>query len=206
MRGEVGPLGPQQLDFLADIHTSGKHLLRLINDVLDLSKVEAGKLDFDAEPIELEAVIGEVAGVVRSVASAKGIVPSVQIDPSIGIVNVDPSRLKQVLYNYLSNAFKFSKPGGAVEILAERYGEGEFWLAVRDHGNGIAPADLKRLFVDFEQLDLGRGKAHGGTGLGLALTRRLVEAQGGRVGVDSTLGEGSTFFAILPLVSSPSGA
>ena len=197
--GEVGPLDEQQRDFIGDIHTSGKHLLRLINDVLDLSKVEAGKMEFYPEEIELEALVAEVTGVLRSVASEKSITSRVDIDPSIGTLHLDPARLKQVLYNYLSNAFKFSAAGASVYVRARRSSPGTFCVEVRDQGNGIAEADLKRLFVDFEQLDLGRGKLHGGTGLGLALTRRLVEAQGGTVGVESKLGEGSTFFAVLPM-------
>ncbi len=197
--GEVGPLDEQQRDFIGDIHTSGKHLLRLINDILDLSKVEVGKMDFYPEAIQLEALVSEVTGVLRSVANAKAIAPAARIDPDIGIVYLDPARLKQVLYNYLSNAVKFSPAGSSVEICARRSGDDFFRLEVRDHGDGISEADQKRLFVDFEQLDLGRAKVHGGTGLGLALTRRLVEAQGGTVGVESAVGCGSTFFAVLPL-------
>jgi len=198
VQGEVGELSAQQRDFVGDIYTSGKHLLRLINDVLDLSKVEAGKMEFHPEPIDLGALVQEVTGVLRGVADSRSIRLAVRIDDAVRNVHLDPSRLKQVLYNYLSNAIKFSAQGASIEVHATPEGESSLRLEVVDHGAGIAEVDLSRLFVEFEQLDRGRGKNHGGTGLGLALTRRLVEAQGGEVGVRSKVGEGSTFFALLP--------
>jgi DNA-binding response OmpR family regulator/anti-sigma regulatory factor (Ser/Thr protein kinase) len=161
--------------------------------------VEAGKMEFRPEDIELRAVVTEVLGVLRSVANEKEIVPTVDVHASLGVVHLDPSRLKQVLYNYLSNAIKFSPRGGRIQVVVAPVDDTAFRLEVRDHGVGIGEDDLKRLFVEFEQLDPGRSKAHAGTGLGLALTRRLVEAQGGTVGVESRLGQGSTFFAVLPV-------
>jgi signal transduction histidine kinase/CheY-like chemotaxis protein/HAMP domain-containing protein len=192
---EAGPLLEQQKDFLSDVLRSGRHLLQLINDVLDLSKVEAGKLEFRPERVDLAKLVGEVLAVLRT-ASQRVQVEST-IDPALQEVIVDPGRLKQVLYNYVSNALKFTPEGGTVSIRLTAEGGESFRLEVEDTGKGIAAADLARLFVEFQQVHDGSSKAHGGTGLGLALTKRLIEAQGGSVGVRSTLGKGSTFFAVL---------
>jgi len=196
--GEVDPSSPEHKEYLGDILTSGRHLLQLINDVLDLAKVEAGKLEFHPEAIELASIVGEVTAILRTTAATRRVRLDVRIDPSIGELTIDPARLKQVLYNYLSNALKFTPAGGAVTVRAVPEGLDVFRLEVEDTGIGIAPADLGRLFIEFQQLDGGVAKRHGGTGLGLALTKRLVEAQGGTVGVRSTLGRGSVFHALLP--------
>jgi signal transduction histidine kinase/DNA-binding response OmpR family regulator len=196
--GEVGALSEQQRDFLGNVLTSGRHLLRLINDVLDLAKVESGKLDFRPETVELRQVIGEVAAILRTTAAEKKVRVEVDVDAALGEVVLDPARLKQVLYNYLSNALKFTPNGGLVTVRASPEGDDSFRLAVHDTGAGIPPQDLPRLFVEFQQLDAGAAKKHAGTGLGLALTKRIVEAQGGAVGVRSTPGVGSVFHAILP--------
>jgi PAS domain S-box-containing protein len=197
--GRVGPLTPEQKLFLGDVLSSGQHLLRLINDILDLSKVEAGKLEFRPEPLTLERVTGEVLGVLRATIKAKGVRIAVEVDPAVQEVYLDASRLKQVLYNYISNALKFTPEGGQVTVRAVAIpNSGNFRLEVEDTGIGIAPEDIQRLFVEFQQLDSGAAKRHGGTGLGLALTKRLVEAQGGTIGVHSTVGKGSSFFAVLP--------
>jgi PAS domain S-box-containing protein len=195
---EVGPLDPKQKEFLGDILTSGRHLLQLINDILDLSKVEAGKLEFQPEKLELVRVINEVKSVLRTVAASKNIRVDVSVEPSLTEIILDPGRLKQVLYNYLSNALKFTPAGGRIQVRALSSGKENFRLEVEDNGIGISEQDLSTLFTEFQQLDAGTAKKHGGTGLGLALTKRLVEAQGGIVGAKSTLQRGSTFFAILP--------
>ena len=195
----VTPEMPQYKEFLGDILASGRHLLQLINDVLDLSKVEAGKLEFHAEVVDLEVLIGEVLGVLRPAASAKSIRVESSVHPSLSEVVLDPARFKQVLYNYISNALKFTPVGGSVVVRAQPdEASAGFRLEVEDSGTGIAPEDLGRLFVEFQQLDAGAAKRDAGTGLGLALTRRLVEAQGGTVGVRSTLRKGSTFHAVFP--------
>ncbi|MBN8610570.1 MAG: response regulator [Deltaproteobacteria bacterium] len=198
-REEVGALSDEQRDFVSDIHASGKHLLRLINDVLDLSKVEAGKLELHPEATRMSTVLAEVTSVLMPISRERGIRIDQTVASDAEALHLDPGRLKQVLYNFLSNAIKFSPEGGTVAVEVRCEGPAAFRISVRDRGPGIAPADLERLFVEFEQLDSGRSKSHAGTGLGLALTRRLVEAQGGSVGVESTLGQGSTFYAILPL-------
>jgi PAS domain S-box-containing protein len=195
--GQVDPDTPQHKEFLGDILTSGRHLLQLINDVLDLAKVEAGKLDFRPEPVEISKLIGEVVAITRHIASSKKIRVETDLDPSVNQVSLDPSRFKQVAYNYVSNALKFTPEGGRVTIRVKPEGEHAFRLEVEDTGVGIATADLGRLFIEFQQLDGGAAKRHQGTGLGLALTRRLVEAQGGNVGVRSSIGEGSVFHAVM---------
>jgi PAS domain S-box-containing protein len=196
--GQVTPDMPQFKEFVHDILTSGQHLLQLINDVLDLSKVEAGRLEFHPEQTDLSHAIGESIGVLRTLAAQKRVAITHDVDASIGAVSVDRARLKQVLYNYLSNAIKFTPEGGSVAVSATADGEDSFRISVKDTGIGISPADRDRLFIEFNQLEAGAAKKHQGTGLGLALTKRLVEAQGGRVGVHSVPGEGSTFFAVLP--------
>ena len=194
----VDPASAQHDEFVRAIVDSGRHLLQLINDVLDLAKVEAGKLEFRPRPVALGSLVVEVVTILRAQADARAIAVAVDVDPSIGEVVIDPQRLKQVLYNYLSNALKFSAEGGAVDVRVRADGADAFRLEVEDRGPGIAPADLGRLFLEFQQLDTGVGRRHTGTGLGLALTRRLVEAQGGSVGVQSVPGRGSTFHAVLP--------
>lgn len=196
--GRAGPVLDEQREYLGDILTSSRHLLQIINDVLDLAKVEAGRLALAPEPVRVDAVVGEVRDMLRTLAATKRMQVDVDLDPSLGELHLDPSRLRQVLYNYLSNALKFTPDGGRVVIRTRAEGDQRFRLEVEDDGIGIAPADLSRLFVEFQQLDASAAKRFAGTGLGLALTRQIVEAQGGEVGVTSTVGRGSTFFAVLP--------
>jgi PAS domain S-box-containing protein len=195
--GLVPVTSPKHRDYLGHIGTSGRHLLQLINDVLDLSKVESGKFEFFPEPVQLPRVVGEVCNVLGAVAQRKGIELRTELDERVHELVLDPARLKQALYNYLANAIKFTPEGGVVTVRAQPEGELRWRLEVQDNGIGIAPENLGRLFHDFQQLDAGYNKAHQGTGLGLALTRRLVEAQGGSVGVRSTLGEGSVFHLVM---------
>ncbi len=192
-------------EYLGDILNSSHHLLRLINDILDLAKVESGKMEFNPEPLLLPDVIAEVKDILRSLSAEKRIRFDLQIHPELKEVVLDPSKFKQVLYNYLSNAIKFSPDGGRVQIRISSEGDREFRLEVEDAGIGIAPKNLPLLFMEFQQLDAGAAKKYQGTGLGLALTKRIVEAQGGRVEVRSIQGRGSVFSAVLPRTSSPSG-
>ena len=203
--GFVKPESPKHHEFLGHIGTSGRHLLQLINDVLDLSKVESGKFDFYPEAVDLAAMLKEVQDILHTAIQRKHIVLTTDIDPAITDIRLDPSRLKQVLYNYLSNAIKFTAAGGKVTVRAFAQGPEHFRLEVEDTGIGIAPADLPRLFTEFQQLDAGYSKQHQGTGLGLALTRRLVQAQGGSVGVRSTLDAGSVFHFVLNRVHGTDG-
>jgi PAS domain S-box-containing protein len=201
--GIVKPESPKHQEYLGHIGSSGRHLLQLINDVLDLSKVESGKFDFFPEPVQLPKLVAEVMGVLHGAAQRKHIQTQVDIAPALDDLVLDPVRLKQVLYNYLSNAIKFTPEHGRVSVRATPEGPAHFRLAVEDTGIGIAAGDLNRLFGEFQQLDAGYGKRHQGTGLGLALTRRLVQAQGGSVGVTSKPGQGSTFHLVLRRVLRP---
>ncbi len=189
--------------FTNHILTSGKHLLQLINDVLDLAKVEAGKICFHPEPVQLDTLVNEVVTVLESLAARKQVRIVTRHDPAVHGAFIDPGRFKQVLYNYLSNALKFTPDRGQIVVRVLPEGDTLFRVEVEDNGPGIAPADIGRLFQEFQQLESGSAKRHGGTGLGLALTKRMVEAQGGSVGVRSVLGQGSVFHAVLPLRAAP---
>ena len=198
--GAVPADSPKHQEFVGHIADSGRHLLQLINDVLDLSKVEAGKFEFAPEPMDLSRVVQDVINTMRTLIERKALKVEVQIDAALGTVELDPARFKQVLYNYLSNAVKFTPEGGRIQVRALTEGSDSFRFEVEDTGIGIAPEDIARLFVEFQQLDASLSKKHQGTGLGLALTRRLVQAQGGSVGVRSEVGAGSVFHLVLPRV------
>lgn len=183
--------------FLDQIHTSGQHLLDLINDVLDLSKVEAGQMEFHPEQVDLAESVRLVLSTVEPLAKTKDISIASDLGPDIHLV-ADPIKLKQMLLNLVSNAIKFTANGGRVSIQTRQV---ESWIevAVADTGIGIAGTDLERLFVEFQQLDSGHGRQQEGTGLGLALTKRFAELHGGEVTVQSAPGQGSTFTLRLPL-------
>jgi signal transduction histidine kinase/DNA-binding response OmpR family regulator len=182
-------------EWVQHIRSGGEHLLTLINDVLDLAKVEAGRMDLAIESIDLGHAIRESAGGLRPLADRKGQPLEVSIDGSVS-VDVDPARLRQILYNLLSNAIKYSPDGAAICVTGSR-SDGEVRIAVQDHGVGIAADDHARVFEEFRQVG-DQAQRLSGTGLGLALTRRLVEAHGGRIELQSALGFGSTFTVILP--------
>ena len=193
--GITGPVSEEHKEYLGDILASSRHLLQLVNDVLDIAKVESGKLNFRTELVEVEPLLCEVRDVLRILAEKKEI--SITIDSGgVGGVVTDAARLKQVVYNYLSNAIKFTVEGGAIQIRARKEGANAFRIEVEDTGPGIQETDIPRLFGDFQQLDSVRPGL--GTGLGLALTKRIIEGQGGFVGVRSQPGVGSVFFAVLP--------
>ena len=195
--GAVLPQSPKFAQFLGHIASSGRHLLQLINDVLDLSKVESGKFEFFAEPVNLPQLVKEVGDILHTEVQRKHLHLVADIAPELTDLLLDPARLKQVLYNYLSNAIKFTPEDGHVTVTARAHGDEHVCIEVADTGIGIAPGDVARLFTEFQQLDAGFNKQHAGTGLGLALTRRLVEAQGGSVGVHSEPGKGSVFHLLL---------
>jgi len=193
--GKVGELCLEHREILADILSSARHLLQLISDILDLSKVEAGRMEFHPEPSVLDPLVQEVRDVIRPLAERKHIGLSSDVPAGFAAV-LDRSRFKQILYNYLSNAVKFTPEGGRVSVRIMP-ADPCFRLEVEDNGIGIPPEETSRLFQDFQQLS--NRKAEQGTGLGLALTRHIVEAQGGTVGVRSTPGSGSIFSAVLPI-------
>jgi signal transduction histidine kinase len=188
---------PEHHEFLGDILASGRHLLQLINNVLDLVRVETGKLELRPEPVDVESVITEVTSLLRSLSLQKRIRVQVEADRSLDMIVIDPTRFKQVVFNYLSNALKFTPEGGRIVVRTCPESADSFRLEVEDSGIGIAPEQAQRLFLDFDQLASDTHKRVR-AGLGLALTRRIVEAQGGTVGVRSSPGHGSVFHAVLP--------
>jgi PAS domain S-box-containing protein len=196
--GKAGQLSDVQKEYLGDILTSSRHLLQLINDVLDLAKIESGRVDLQLETVQLSKLVNEVKEILRGLAAEKRVRMTVEIDASLPSVVIDPRMMKQILYNYLSNAIKFTPENGRVTIRIGPEGRDSFRVDVEDTGIGVKPEDIERLFIEFQQLDSGASKKYPGTGLGLALTKRIVEAQGGRVLVKSSPGKGSTFSAILP--------
>jgi signal transduction histidine kinase len=193
-------LSVKHREFPGDILASSRHLLQLVGDLLDLAKAEAGRMDVHAEPARAERIVEQVTDTMRPLAAQKGIHLSTEVDPLLGEVVVDAGKLRQALYNFLSNAVKFTPAGGRVAVRVRSEDERSFRVEVQDTRIGIAADDAARLFTRFLQVDGGMSKRYAGTGLGLALTRELVELQGGHVGVDSALGQGSTFFAVLPRV------
>jgi protein-histidine pros-kinase len=197
--GKPGPLNDKQKEYLGDILNSGRHLLHLINDMLDLVKVQAGKAELTIEQFSLSEVIDEVASGVHPIAETKRIEVTIDIALGLDLVTLDRQRVKQILYNLLSNALKFTDEGGHVAIRAALSGAHRFHLTVSDDGIGIRAEDIGRLFTEFEQLETGTARRFGGTGLGLALTRSLVDLHGGVIDVESEFGKGSSFRVLLPL-------
>jgi PAS domain S-box-containing protein len=193
-----GKLNDKQRDYLNDILNSGRHLLQLINDVLDLSKVEAGKMELFPEAFSLRTAVEEVCSVVSPMAKKKNIAIEQTISSAVERVTLDQQKFKQVMFNLLSNAVKFTDDGGRVEIVAGPHGSNQLRLQVRDTGIGIRPEDFGKLFVEFKQIDSGTTRKYEGTGLGLALTKKIVEFQNGAISVESEPGKGSTFTVILP--------
>jgi PAS domain S-box-containing protein len=197
---KLGQLNPEQKEYVGDILTSGRHLLQLINDVLDLSKIEAGKMELYPENFPIEKAIEEVCAIARATARKKRIEIHTEVAAGLGSVTLDQQKFKQVLYNLVSNGIKFTGDGGRVDIAASRCDPDHFKLSVKDSGIGIKTQDLKRLFFEFEQLESGASRRYEGTGLGLALMQKIVERQHGVVDVQSEFGKGSTFSVVLPLV------
>jgi len=196
--GELNPLDPKHKEYLQDIYSSGKHLLQLIDDVLDLARVEAGKMELRLEKFSARAAIESVSTGVKVIAQKRKIHVDVAISPEIREVTLDQQKFKQILQNLLSNAIKFTESGGVVRIRVQPQDAHHFRLVIKDTGIGIKSEDLPRLFQDFEQLDSGSSRRYEGSGLGLALTKGLVELQGGTILVESQYGVGTTFLVVLP--------
>ncbi|MGH9856281.1 MAG: PAS domain-containing sensor histidine kinase, partial [Acidobacteriota bacterium] len=192
-----GPLNLKQKEYLQDIRNSGKHLLNLINTILDLAKVEAGKIQFDPEEFEVKAAIQQVCSAFVPLAMNKTLRLKTDVAEDCGFVTLDFHKLKQILYNLLSNAIKFTDEGGTVEVLAKKIDE-NLIVTVRDTGIGIRDADISRLFTEFQQLDSGANRRYEGSGLGLVVTKKLVDLQSGSIQVQSTFGSGTTFIVTLP--------
>jgi signal transduction histidine kinase len=191
-----GEVNEKQAEYLDDILSSGNHLLSLINDVLDLSKVEAGQVELELADFSLRETLERGVAMVRERATKGGVAVTLELGAGVDVVRGDERRLRQVVFNLLSNAVKFTPSGGAVSVSAVRE-DGVVRVSVSDTGPGIAPADQERIFEEFQQTELG-ARQHEGTGLGLALSRRLVELHGGRLWVESELASGSRFVFTLP--------
>ena len=191
----VGEVNEKQAEYLDDVLSSANHLLSLINDVLDLSKVEAGQVELEVGPFSLKDALERGVVMVRERATRDGVRVTLEA-VDVGVVTGDERRIRQVIFNLLSNAVKFTPAGGAVDVTATQV-NGEVRVAIADTGPGIADDDLDRIFEEFQQTEAGI-EQHEGTGLGLALSKRLVELHGGRIWVDSELGHGSTFVFTLP--------
>jgi signal transduction histidine kinase len=192
-----GTLTAKQRSYVGNVLISGRHLLQLVNDILDISKVEAGRMDLVCEWTHLGSVVDIVRSVIQTQATKKGINLEVSIADALPALYVDPGRIKQVLYNLVSNGIKFTPRGGTVR-LTSYFEDDRVAIEVADTGVGISAENLPRLFHEFEQIPQARGVRPEGTGLGLALTKRLVALHGGEVAVESKVGQGSIFSVWLP--------
>jgi signal transduction histidine kinase len=214
--GAHGRLTADQKDALETVARNGRHLLGLVNDILDLSKVEAGRMELHFTATDLRPLVSDVLEGMQSLVGAKEHTVTIDLAADPLVVRADELRVRQILFNLISNAVKFTPAGGHITVRAVRRpmvlssggaaAESDaVWIAVSDTGIGIAPHDLPRLFSEFSQVDASHARRYEGTGLGLALCKRFVDLHGGQIGVESTLGRGSTFWLVLP-VAGPTAA
>jgi signal transduction histidine kinase len=192
-----GEINEKQAEYIGDILQSGQHLLSLINDILDLSKIEAGRMELELSDIDLPSTIENTLILVRERALRRGIALALAVDERLGKIRADERKVKQVLLNLLSNALKFTPEGGKIEVRAA-VNNGMAQIAVADTGDGIAPEEQEAVFEEFRQVGTPSKKVEG-TGLGLAISRKFIELHGGKIWVDSQVGKGSTFAFTLPL-------
>jgi signal transduction histidine kinase len=195
-----GELNDKQAEYLDDILTSGRHLLSLINDILDLSKIEAGRMELNLSSFDLPSTLDNALTLIKERAGRRGIALKLDVDERIDSFVADERKVKQVLLNLLSNAVKFTPEGGRIGVTATRTDDA-VQIAVSDTGIGIAPEDLEAVFEEFRQVGTDVAKKREGTGLGLALSRKFVELHGGKIRVESEVGKGSTFSFTLPVRS-----
>ncbi|MCZ7402965.1 MAG: ATP-binding protein [Candidatus Methanoperedens sp.] len=198
-RGKAGKLAEKQERFIDNIFTAGTFLLNLINEILDLSKIEAGKVDLVYEKVSLPETIKETLNLIKEKAREKKVLINMDFDPELGFIEADKQRIKQMLFNLLSNAVKFSKEEGGVVTIATKKEGDKAMISITDTGIGIKEENIGRLFHKFVQLEPETKQKYGGTGLGLAITRQLVELHGGEIRAESTYGKGSTFTLIIPI-------
>jgi PAS domain S-box-containing protein len=196
IQGLAGPLNEEQHKQLGMVQNSSRHLLDLINDVLDISKIEAGQLDIEAEPFDLMASVNKVVGLVSPLAERKGLALSLRTAGEMGTFVGDRRRVEQIIINLVNNSIKFTEKGFIEISCAAR--DTDVVLSVKDSGIGIDAGNLERIFNPFQQVDTGLSRRHEGTGLGLSITRKLVDMMGGQISVHSVIGEGSTFTVVLP--------
>ncbi len=207
----AGRMSPDDHDALETISRNGRHLLALVNDILDLAKIDAGRMDLHLQPVDLHALVRDVVAELEALLGDRKHQMRVALGDDPLIVVADPSRARQVVLNLVSNAIKFTAPGGEIGVSAARQRallpvpgarqaeRDAVRLAVADTGIGIAPEDLPRLFSEFTQVDASYARRYEGTGLGLALCKRFMDLHGGRIGVESTVGRGSTFWVEFPV-------
>ncbi|UCH49088.1 MAG: HAMP domain-containing histidine kinase, partial [Betaproteobacteria bacterium] len=195
-----GDLNDKQVEYVEDIHSSGRHLLSLINDILDLSKIEAGKVELDRSRFDLPSTIEGTLTLVRERATRHGLTMDLALDEALGEIEADERKVRQILLNLLSNAVKFTADGGRIEITGCVVDDAA-QISVSDTGIGIAPEDQAKIFEEFQQVGGDHEGKREGTGLGLTLARKFVELHGGRIWVDSVVGQGATFTFTLPLTS-----
>ena len=190
---------PKATRYIQNILSSGHNLLDLINDLLDLAKIEAGKMEIRSEPLSLNDLFEALTSVLKPLIEQKQLTIGASTDRDVPIIHTDPAKLQQVLYNFLSNAIKFSPPGERIELRADRADEDTVRISVADRGPGIAQEKQQVIFEKFRQADASHTRTHGGTGLGLAISKELIALLGGTIGVQSEVGRGSTFWVVLPL-------
>ena len=193
-----GELNEKQAEYVDDVLTSGRHLLSLINDILDLSKIEAGRMDLEEKKFDFPVALENALILVRERATRHGIKLERLIDDRLGEFVGDERKIKQIMLNLLSNAVKFTPEGGKISLKA-LLEDGSVMVSVQDTGIGIAPEDQEAIFEEFRQVGTDYEKKREGTGLGLTLTKRFVEMHGGKIWVESELGKGSTFSVTFPI-------
>ncbi|GAB4578539.1 MAG: hypothetical protein Fur0022_12740 [Anaerolineales bacterium] len=208
LKGIDGPITDLQEQDLTAIYNAGTHLLGLINDILDISRIEAGKMELSFEKVDLGSLISSVLSTAKGLIKEKPILLESQIEPNLPLVKADPTRIRQVILNLLQNASKFTEAGTIMVKAVRQFnanGKPEVMVSVSDTGVGISPEDQKKLFQPFSQVDASPTRKAGGTGLGLSITRNLIELHGGHIDVISDVGKGSTFFFTIPALA-PTGA
>jgi two-component system cell cycle sensor histidine kinase PleC len=195
----LGPIGSQRYkEYAGDIHNSGAHLLSLINDLLDVAKIEAGRMEIEPHMIDTQHTIDVALNLVAMRARERGQTLTITVEPDAAVIYADERSLKQILINLVANSVKFTPERGHIDVIASRNREGDFELLVKDDGPGIAKEKLDRIFQPFSQIDNRYDRQEGGTGLGLALVRGLTELHGGRAWIESANGQGTQVYVVLP--------
>ena len=203
----AGPMRPKQREYAGLVHESGRHLLNVINDILDLAHVDSGKFELHEETgVDIRHIIGACVSLVGERAKSGGLRLSTKTDDRMPLLVADPTRLKQILLNLMSNAIKFTEPGGSVVVTARYSADAGVTLKVRDTGSGMTPEEIDIALEPFGQVDASHTRRYEGTGLGLPLARRLAELHGGSLVVSSKKGHGTTVIVTLPASRIVAGA
>jgi signal transduction histidine kinase len=198
LQGVAGPVEPSARRQLLRIESNGRHLLTIINEILDISRIEAGRMPLQISKFRIPELLAEVKAELEPIILRSKLAVTMQIDKDLPLLSSDRQKVKQILLNLLSNALKFTHHGGVTIVARRNTRDRTLSLLVADTGIGIAPTDQERVFEDFRQLDNSPTRAYGGTGLGLSICRRLAQMLDGRITLESTVGKGSTFTLTLP--------